>query len=114
MRALLRSRGRSFATRYQEGLSRSDTAAPGSGQKRPQLETQPVDGAARPDPREVALLDVDLADAGHARPQTAGTGVEARLDAEDVAALLRQVDRDNRGDGECEALAGHRRHGELA
>src|SRR6476646_962952 len=114
MRAWLRSRGLSFATRYHEGLSRSDKAPPASGQERPELQAQPVNGAARPDPGEVALLNLDLADAGHARAQPAGAGVQARLDAKHVAALLRQVDRDNRGDGESEGLAGHRRHRELA
>src|SRR5882762_6397227 len=100
MRAWLRSRGRSFATRYQEGLCRSDI----SGKVRPELQAHPVGGGARPDPGEVALLDVDLADTAHARAQPPAVAVEACLDAEQVAALLRQVHRHDGGHGEGKGL----------
>src|SRR5919204_391116 len=110
MRAWLRSRGRSPATRYHEGLSRSDI----SGQERPELQAQPVGRRARPDPHELALLDMDLADAAHAGPQARRVAFQARLDAKDVLAFLRQVHRHDRGDGEGKALAGHRAHRELA
>src|SRR3954454_21498262 len=111
MRACARSRGRSFATRYQEGLWRSDMNLRQVG---PELQAHPVDSAARPDPGEVALLDMNLADAAHARAQPPGAAVEPRLDAEHVLAFLRQVHGHDRGHREGKDLARHRGHGELA
>src|SRR5258708_7915546 len=111
MRAFVRMRGVSVATRYQAALKigRGITwweaprwpptpptarSAPGnpwrswSRQPLPELQAEPVDHLARPDPRVEPPVDLDLADALHAGAQAVELAVELSLDAEEVVAFL--------------------------
>src|SRR5688572_32690816 len=94
-------RGLSDATRYHDGLKRvSLTRCLGrpregggpvffsSRPPRPDPHAQPVSDLVGPDPAELAPLDVDLADAFHARAQLLHAADQLRLDAEEVATLL--------------------------
>src|SRR6185295_15739748 len=85
-----------------------------SGQRGPEPQPRAVDQAVGPDPDQLAVVDLDLADALHAGPQPAGRIVERRLDAEAVLAVLGRVDRGDLADGEGEALLRDRRHRQAA
>src|SRR5688572_30321774 len=91
-------RGFRLATRYQEGLSRVSLigelrARPGLGPPGPDPHARPVHELARPDPDQLAALDLDLAYALHARAQLLGGALGHRFDAEIIAALVDHRDR---------------------
>src|SRR6266513_1919951 len=95
MRAWCRSLGRRCATRYHDGLCRSDisqTLWGGSGQPGPELQTHPVGEGARPDPNQLAFVDMDLSDARH--PRAHGRAEVLRQIAADDDAVERRKHRD--------------------
>src|SRR5574341_1937596 len=59
----------------------------------PQLQPHPVDHLAGPDPDEQPAVDLDLAHALHAGPETPRRARKLRLDVEVVASLARRGDR---------------------
>src|SRR5437773_2555852 len=113
MRAFVRMRGVSVATRYHAALKiglgitrgaprlrRGAPSHPGgcggpcrgpprSRQPLPQLEAEPVDHLASPDPGVEPAVDLDLAHALHAGAQALDLAIELGLDAEEVVAFLR-------------------------
>src|SRR5213592_5005111 len=118
MRAFVRMRGVSVATRYHAALKigrginrrggprhgpphppgrlgtpRRSRGAPRSRQPFPELQAEPVDHLASPDPGVEPAVDLDLAHALHAGAQALDLAIELGLDAEEVVAFLRGRDR---------------------
>src|SRR6267142_1165094 len=115
MRKCERNRGRSSATRYHDALMSCCAISGLSGQPCPALQAEPFDQPAAPDPRQVALVDLDLGDAFHSGPQAQlGVRAEVRLDPEHVAALPGGAHRGDLGDAERIAVARQRGEDELA
>src|SRR5687768_18398259 len=86
-------RGFRPATRYHDGLNSvslkpSPPRRRGSWPPRPDPHTHPVHDLVGPDPEQLPLLHLDLADAFHARAQLLDAALGGGLDAEVVAALL--------------------------
>ena len=79
----------------------------------PGPQAQPVDRAARPDPQQPTAVDLDLGDALHAGPQGLCRMLEAGLDAEEVAAILRRGDRGDAFHREGKGIARQRRKAEI-
>src|SRR3954467_14764570 len=108
MRALLRMRGVSAATRYHDAL-KTEPLMRTLRQPGPELQARPVDDLARPDPGQEPAAGIDLADPFHAGTQTLEALVELGLDAEVVPRLLRRRHGRDLLDGEAEMRPGRAR-----
>src|SRR5207247_10935542 len=115
MRKCERNLGRNSATRYHDALMSCCAISSPSGQPCPALQAEPFDQPAAPDPRQVALVDLDLSDAFHSGPQAElGVRAEVCLDPEHVAALPGGAHRSDLGDAEWITVARQRGKDELA
>src|SRR5438067_4200488 len=107
-------RGLRPATRYHDGLNRPSLTRARSRRPGPQPHAQPVDDLVRPDPDQLAALDLDLGDAFHARPQLLDAALRRRLDPEVVAALLHHGYRSDLLHHQRYRVVRHARERELA
>src|SRR5688572_25101700 len=106
-------RGFKPATRYHDGL-KSVSLKPGSRPPRPGPHAHPVHDLVRPDPQELPFLDLDLADALHARAKLLDAALGGGLDAEVVATLLHLRHRGDLLNHQRQRVVRHAREREVA